>query len=659
MLMNRVEQGIIPISPVTDLNLFNYSKEEFTKNIGQVEFINEIIKFKELSTQADTEFYKQIFDRLNILKENDKKIYLLRDKTFIQATFGEAFLIIDRDLSAFSISQEDKFTFFQNCLNTNNKIFEFSSKKSTISNSEKINQFNKNLQDVKKPPWFNGSDLKWFDFLRKYSNFSILINSGKSINMINQEHKDNGLFGETNSKAEDLPDWLIEPIKDIPKIEDIEERAIEFKEEINSINIDLSNNYTEMDKIILEINEKISKNNKSILEEIVSLSLLRGFSGKLITKYFINYIINEVRLSYEENINFKSITKKDKNLNLDTSSSEYLYSLQNKKHKEDFALWLEKEFIDSKTGILSVKNPLNDQASKYFNLFLEYITNKTDDSISSEWKEVKNESKVLYNFLQHDVKPYLDNLSPYELSFLQVYFNEKKGDSFESIIFIFAEYMLQGNQKIKDKKPDKKMDKLETFINKWINDNFEYYFEEINKLTKNGFIEQATEYPKSENLELIIEKQVDKQLEKQKIIKSINQETQNTLAMTEKIKKLSIVNWKLFITINPNNNNQTNLTHIKGENKEEMTSSLREYMGINNTPSSLDPHIYIDSLELMLNHLNKSDHLFSRLRESINGIEYFKIKKRRMRIFYLIDEAKNEIIFYLHKKEKDANKIYS
>lgn len=106
--------------------------------------------------------------------------------------------------------------------------------------------------------------------------------------------------------------------------------------------------------------------------------------------------------------------------------------------------------------------------------------------------------------------------------------------------------------------------------------------------------------------------------------------------------------WKLYYSDNKSIDPK-HLVSIEGDALVEREKALEDFITKNQISSSIKPSSVINAFDWLVTIPKNIEEV--RIAKDINGERFKKIKRGAVRIFYVMDEAKKQIIFFLHQKQ--------
>ncbi len=303
---------------------------------------------------------------------------------------------------------------------------------------------------------------------------------------------------------------------------------------------------------------------------------------------------------------------------------------------EGIALFLEKKLVEA--GIISsVSEPTGDKLTLLFQLVNGEITEE-------ETYQLRGEDKKKFAVLYYDLKPLLSILPGNAHQYLSELNVLSSQEAIETVIWEIADALsgqLKPNHSVNPKAStpfEKSLLELTKFTQKWLRNNWHWAVMELyrtldsingNESTDQTTTPAAQQTGNPDTVALSLE------------------ETQET---SKQVEAGNLQGWKIYYTDNKSLDPQ-HLTEIQGESMQEKADSLKQYVLERGIVCPIKPENVIGSLDQIAGSPDSYEE-WVRMRKSVNGHEFKKIKKARSgRIFYIMDQAKKTITFFVYKKE--------
>lgn len=624
---NRTE---LDVSSPTTLHLFRpkenerpalrsiaNSVEQFTNNAkGTFEFLEKL----------DTAGMKQINRLLQAEEELDRQDENLGSSI----TCGTVFLKMQAELP--HLSPPELMDFFKLCLridieigHTVNAITTAKNTVSVLRNALLYANDLKGLADKLRkiydlnagnpPAWFKESKNSWNQFLQAHSCFPTYLNPTFIPNLYSAySQKPFRKLGDNDLAcviSGEYPDWL-DDNQAIPTRETVQQeidedlserkRITQEKERINHQKKYIKDSF-------IQKNEKAQKWYEAQIQRLFSKKGAVGFLDQLLALYLL------------------SNTKKPIERIIQVfSQDKYLAS-----NPQPIALFIEKTM--TKSGIVkSAQTPIDSNFINNFSLMLLYMQEQ-----SEEFQGLKEKNKKVFKGLNYDIKPLLKLLTPDEISYLRELLTEYKDSPAESFIWDIAEAVSSHLKKAESEEKEEQKSQITDSLRKptasFLRNNWEWAY---------GQFKESLLAPDAQFALPLVAETSDQIEVKEELTSSIKE-----------IQEGNLSKWHILYSIN-RTTDPKHLVEIPGATLEEREEELERFF----QTEDIHPSIKISSI------INAFDHLqitpeeveWIRMRKTVNGEVFRKIKRGKGRIFYIMDFDKKELVFfYVQKKAQNYN----
>lgn len=434
-----------------------------------------------------------------------------------------------------------------------------------------------------------------------------------------------------------IPDWFSHGMKDEPDKASIQDEMEDDKKAQENIEKQLEVSHQQkllnMNATLKKVNETVHWANSKSRELFDNLDLTK----LILFLHFIEYSQNQIR----ESVNSvrKSFTDQQKYLpeNIDkqveNTIKEYLESEDVLRDSENYALFLEKQFMDA--GI----NPSSTLIDDKFINFVNMVTVSDKDQIKKSLPK-KSADAIIYG-----IRPLMDILSSEDIDMTD-FARDYTGQRVEYLIWELSDLIASKIKSHSGLNTDSHSTKSAlikvkefsaAFLRKnwkWAYDNLKTTLVEIDAgksitiATDQNTITPPNNNGNQSQGETISEGGIDEAI--------------------PQLKEWHLTGWKLLYSSNKSIDVKY-LTEIGGNTLDEKEKALENFITKNQISSSIKYSSIINAFNWLVTVPKSIEEV--RMTKNVNGEVFKKIKRGSVRIFYVVDEAKKQIIFFLHQKQ--------
>lgn len=616
------ESAIQEVSP-TSLNMLHFRTPaldgsriiKFRKTLNDSSNLESQLPQIDMSMQKLLAETEKRFRRINEAKGEFRKeedmlkssiniagIYLRMREAFPQMPF-------DKFISGFRTSLDMLFRIFKTAENSSPILMQKAG--SNISNdiSHIIIETAKNI-----PQSFNQNPEEWKKFISISYNLPELKilkkNNNKTANKIDLDIEYVNPLG--------IPDWFSDDIKDEPDKSVIQE---EMQEDENLFE-KVSDHFKETDKQQKIIGEfTIKKIGKPFNWMSLRIEQIFSDTRSIAAPIFLMHLI--------ENSPDRIIEASRKNNKAELTEEAlkgYIESDEIMETPEAFALFLEKQLKDAEI-IKSVNNPID---ASFVNFVNQSLLNREEPQDET--------SKKTANIMRYRIKPLLHTLDENDINYIKEIVKEYVGHSIEYFIWELADllaykfkYHTTANND--DRLVKGSINEIRKFSGTFLRKNWKWIYENL-KLELQQIDQGKTILSNEQSSIDEPENRVDIQIEIEDSAKEIAAG--------------NLEGWHLLYSKNKTTDSN-HLVEIDGETIEQRTITLEDLLKREGIPNSIKSTSIIDAFDWLVTVPKEVEQI--RIRKTVNGQVFKKLKRGHMRIFYVMDETKRQIIFFLHQKQ--------
>lgn len=641
MTTHERESPSFPESSAPALNLFRLSKN----GVGLLQSKKgEIDQFKKEFARANsayTQLQDEYKNRLETLKQTELDLVVEMLELQSSISCSKAYLKMKEELTKKGLTDKEIINFFRFCLEINcarykktDSMSGFPQVKPSYNVSERAYEsLEKMMLRYPYPKWFKGNLPQWCEFVDVYSNFAYYLkNKQQTQKTLSSREKTIPYF----TFLDELPDWFLDlngSIPDVDQVKDELEQDLESRSKLLSM-IEKINEYASLIKNMSD--QKYLKANMWLLKRKSRTFPKVSTFAELILYLEATNQICDWELSIESMEKIDTTTLFRYKLSPETARKRAVEKFINEHSlvsKEIIALWLEKQFQESKI-IKSVKETPSPEFMKFFE---KLLSDFRDPRSNTESNKLKESNKKLFYLLVYTFYPLIKSFSVNEISYMKELLHTPE-TNYEEIILEFAG-ILSTNQFLhilqeSSLREDTKIPtEIKQHAKKWIQNNWSRMFGELQK---------SICADKNEKDDMSRELHIEPlSKETGELAYDLSQSMQNSQAG-------NLGGWKMKYTLDQRLNPQS-LLQIPGDTLEEREKMLSHFLEQNNIPLTIKPGSIIRALDWLVTVPEEVEWL--RIKKTIDGTVFRKLKRQRMRIFYSMDTENKEITFFLHLKK--------
>lgn len=485
-------------------------------------------------------------------------------------------------------------------------------------------------QKIGSPPsWFKGKQGDWKHLVASHSTFFAYLNSETARGVQTGQIPTDSLpiYNTGIALRGEFPDWFLERNGKSPTKVEVEQELGDDQEQLKKT----SDQESRISKDVEYMTHFYSKKRKGVVERMHEMYRQLFFDNPNFSFsdpvfYFdIAYNINPVFLT-SSNIKIRPFEMVHERVTRGFSNSRGIVVT-----KEPIALFIEKRLREKKI-IDSAQEKIDD---KFIGLFVRLLDGR-------DLSDLRETDKRAFNFLNFDIKPLIEVLPPEAVSFLLEILTVSKGEKIESFIWEVADAVssyLRNNPKIANaflkEVPDSVLNGIKSYTTGFLMNHWQWAYDQYRKsLLSNG----------EDVLPAVTEQQPLVGL-------NTEEETREIEDKIEEIKKGNLAGWRVFYAKNKDIQPE-HLTEIEGETIEEREEALEHFLLSENVASSIKPGSIIRAFEWLVTVPQEVEQI--RMRKDVEGVVFKKLKRGKVRIFYVTDNIKKNIVFFLHQKQAQS-----
>ncbi|MBI4096512.1 MAG: hypothetical protein HY425_02215 [Candidatus Levybacteria bacterium] len=484
------------------------------------------------------------------------------------------------------------------------------------------------------PDGFTQGPSEWKNFLGHPDNFISGIPSSK-VKSVTQKGSIRAVTRFIMSTG--IPDWFSYDMKDEPDKAKIQEEMEDDRQAQENIEkqLEASNQQKllNINATVKRANETIQWANSKNKELFDNLNMAK----LLLFLHFIDSSQNQIRESL--NTIRKAFTDQQEYLpentdrQVENTVKKYSESEAILRDPENYALFLEEKFMDA--GI----NPSLALIDDAFINFIRMITVSDKNHIK------KSLSKKSANAINYGIKPLMDILNPEDIDMTD-FAKDYAGQSVEYFIWelsdlIAAKFQSQSGVDWDNHSIKSALIEVREFSAAFLRKNWQWAYDNL-KL-------ELTEIDKGRSIISTMPQNTTMSPD------SRNNQNQNGKPSAESINNAifesqegNLSDWKLYYSDNRSTDIK-HLTEIGGNTLEEKEKTLEVFLARSQIPVSIKSSSIINTFDWLVTVPKDVEEV--RMKKNVNGEIFKKIKRGPVRIFYVMDEARKQIIFFLHQKQ--------
>lgn len=624
-----------PIRPESKINLptlthFRYENSEREKIRGNITEFRSFAEDVRTATGPLRKLSEETENRVNAIDKTSEEIDNQLINIESPITIGRVYLKMLDDEQLKHATAEEIFDFFKLCLDINTSRFQLASLKESkdlqitalrgiAGIRDKKRNLSEFIQTAKKKNadkparWFSGDQISWTHFLLEHAIFVSYLDpqSHSQFSSGSGDFKSVGITGTTYS--DELPDWLFEAKADIPDREAVKQELAEDQEAKDVLGQQKQSMEKHREYIISRSNDRTKKAGERLRLKEASLPDIRSFPN-LIAYLFVSKKSWRV---FPDNTNVSPEETRE------IAIKAYVEKNAGAEGKEIISLFLEKRLIKEKV----IENTGQIIDAGFVDLFMSIFD-------VDKLRIMKEENKKAYKFFNYELKPLLQALPQQDIDYIKEILETYKNNGnvpIEEFILDLGEIISSNFREMKS--PVVKQ--INEFAGAFLRNNWEWLYQQIQKsLSFDKDIQPASPQggPSSE-----IEAAS---------VPILDAETHEIQTEIEKLQKGNLADWKLLYAPTKNVND---VVDIGGETLEERQEALMNFLRNNRIVSSIKPLSIVNALEWLVKVPQEIEQ--TRMGMIVNGEEFKKLKRGKVRIFYEMDTVKKTITFFLHQKQ--------
>lgn len=638
----KSEQELLP--PPTSLHLFRFREDELpdVQRIvqGASKLKGNFSTVRRYYGRLDVELGAR-FERLNAtifdIRSQNKDLASSRSAS-------EAYLRMYGELPQRGASPQEIMDFYSMCLEINTRfgtqieqgeIKTFGTNIKSPVNRKLANQKYTTLvsEIAPDPPsWFGNNLQAWKLFVGDRANFARYLNAdlvmlyGGNI----PPQKLAGILGSTSWDA--LPDWLTERGEELPDRLIIEQELEEDTQEAGSLNqaAERTRNHFMFTKEHAE--QKVQGVQKWAMEKFLELfpNEETNFYQFLIYMDML-YDFPEADIKDVSNISMQEA--RGHVIEADRAREFRIRAFLEEgadKSKELIALWLEDRL--KAAGVIGNASEVIDQhIFDVFNLLFSEAENLSGQP-SDTWLNIRAANPKLFSILHYDLRPLVVLFSNNELTYLrELTMDSKRRGSVESLIWEMADCISAnfdgiGEFAVSDKPLMKALKQFMKFSGTWIRKYWMWAYEELLR---------SISGQTSEPLVIYQEEQPSAELE----------EAETAI---EEVGRDNLAGWNIFYTERMTTD-RNSIAEIPGTTLEERERTLEQFLHTRSISCSIGADSVVRALEWLTSVPQEIEQI--RMMKEVAGVDWKKLKRGAVRIFYRLDQAQKEMVFFVHQKK--------
>src|SRR3989338_1601214 len=544
---------------------------------------------------------------------------------------GIAYLKINQELSSF-VPAQDIMSFFRSCVPAFLNVQDFVSGVIDTGKTDELRQrmlvgkkgspkelINVILQNTPAvPDWFKGNYAEWALFFCNHSFFAHYL-------------ENDGMLNDGFIRADGIPDWFVDAKgEELPDPKVVEEEmnqdisvASQFEDHLSTLSLS-------RERVAEIIRDKTLKTLGHVNGQVRNLSeRADSYPGLLLVLEGIsNYFMDAISATRMVEQGF---SERDMN-RFGIESWVELFAQRIANHnilaleRENVALFLEKRF--------SWADLLEGDNTTIIRPVIEEVLAEQDQP--SARLEALRSDKRAFSVLNYELRPLLKLLSKDELAYLTELFGSDNSYKTSDIILEIAELVVANKNAIStgDKHLHRTLDDLRRFSANWFRNNWQWAVDEIKEMLK---VLPQNEVPaETTHVEPLVSTEI------------LFQQSQEINEEADKLEAGALDGWRLLYTERMISEEDA-LEDIGGETIAERMTKMEEFLRRNKISCSIGTNSVIDTFEWLVRVPNEVE--WVRMGQEVNGEEWKKLKRGRVRFFYQMDKQTKQIVFFLHQKK--------
>ncbi len=634
----------------TTLTLFQYpefmlekNRDEYMKASDLVDNFTVILTAINRVSDESGVHTDKLTERLQSLNE---------DKRIIESsiTTGAAYIKLHDELSRIGVTDSDILSLFVRFVKLNTNLTRLVQEGANydantlalfnLTHNPFGSQYNEILETQAglAPSWFNGRNRnEWLNFVRVHSTFPSYLSrfSDEYPQFPRLVYPNIGL-----SSKDCYPDWLNEVDLKVPERIIVEQELVEDINESSMIDkqiIDIRRQYAYITSVMVDKIKKvlmrIETKRREYLGPLDNLARLVTYLAIVSNPNYTECKLEPQAIQTAGDLEAIIVNK------LYSSENKFKEFIESERifNKESLGLWIEEQLGISKI-IKLASDPID---SRIFNLLEILFSSATDPggTLSENLIKIRGEDKKVFEVLNYGLRPFLSMLSEDEIGYLKELSLDLQEQPIEPLIWEMAEFISGYKkdlfEKGRDQNPENRTLRINIkhfrdFTNTWIRRNWQAcVFELRARLFGQEII---TDLSEATPTELVTEAPEISEAEYE-----FNQSEQNHL-----------VGWRLRYTENISFDDKYHI-EIEGDTLAERTKFLDKYLREQNISCSIGAGSVINALNWVVTSPDEVEWI--RIAKTIGQNRVKKLKRKGVRIFYLLDKKEMELVFFVHQKK--------
>lgn len=653
-LVPQPEYEILP--PPTTLHLFRFSEHQLPTVQPMVESTTRLHGVITLVRRSNERLTEELNARVKRIVATSNDLIAQENDMKSSCAASTAYLKLSDELSQRGAQSQQTMDFFSLCLALNTRISNRISSGETkaygplkifVDKGAAIQLFKEDVHRMagEPPSWFGNNLNAWRIFVGERASFAAYLNSdliakyGASI----PPKLLVGRLGTTRSNA--LPDWLTEEGDQLPNRSTVEEELEEDTKEVDVIKNE--HERTKRHALFIKdyVEQKMERVVKWSLAKIVELfpEDLSFYQLLLFLKLTYGYPVvkgddlSKIKADDLSNIYVRELVREINTRAISPDSirveaiKEYMVH-EGETAIEPLALWIE-DCLKRSGLITNAQEVIDvDRAEILDSLFTE--AGNLSGAIGDRWINLRAENPHTFSPLNYDLKPFISLLSKAELSYLQEILQAFQGSTLESLIWEMANLVAGNTSGISefaasDKTLGKAYLNFKNFSMKWLRRNWQWAYDQL-LMSLSGQIPEISIIPQEEPTTLVVP------------------ELKEVETAIDEVSRGDLANWNIFYTerMLPGTDSAE---RIAGTTIEERERALNDFLLARSISCSIGPDSVIRALEWLTSVPQEIEQI--RKRKKIAGVDFKKLERGAVRIFYRMDQAKKELVFFVHQKK--------
>ncbi len=563
---------------------------------------------------------------------------LVYDRSLLKSsiTAGTTYLKFQEELSVMGVSEAEIFDFYKRCLQMSLIIGAEVTKDSgsTYTEIAAANALRPKILDEEKfqPEWFHGNRQEWRRFLIAHSHFHEYL-IPRTV-----------FYGETVELG--LPEWFVsEGDTQLPNDEDVRQEIANDQGELSQLEQQGDRLSSQVEFMMHTVNKKYARALTRFERQRREMNAnIRTFADLI---YYLKATENttsypslnldvQYKIDYKSTSQFTVVPEKSR----EQTIQEYGKSTGIVFSKEILAFWLEQQLRG--TGLATdLKSDTSQELIDLITPLLK-LTNFNGDGANTTLSALKQHNKKAFNSLNFEIGPILSILSQTELDDIAIWLNEQLGNPINDVIWyitdIVSDRLMNHPEAVSARQVKIVLDHIKDFSAKWIRHNWNWAHSQLEQLIRDNTEQQSQPEVSPQNV--LQDDLHNNDMSSQEIIRDIE-------STIEEIREGNLSDWHLRYASNKRIDDA--LIEISGSTTNELEESFRKFVAKNGISCSIKPESVIHTLDWLVTVPQHVENI--RIRETVNGQVFKKIKRGNVRIFYHLDSEKRDIVFFIYQKQ--------